>query len=209
MRCLAVPMPRRAGSSDRGACAADAGSDAGRFPASSSPEARPAKRPGPHSAMNLLPRDPIMPIDSERRASVQEQLKKADVDAFVCGLPAHVLLLTGYWPVVGTSLAIVVRDGPTVVLAPEDEEELAKHGGADKIYTYKPAPLDTLETLIEAQSPPLADLAQKLSSPAQAHRLRAWRLVRGIFVCGDAPLSVEHGGNARTHLRSSPPDRRR
>ena len=37
------------------------------------------------------------------------------------------------WPVVGTSLAIAVRDGPIVILAPEDEEELAKHGGADEI----------------------------------------------------------------------------
>jgi Xaa-Pro aminopeptidase len=104
-----------------------------------------------------------MPVDSERRTRIQEQLKQADVDAFVCGLPAHVLLLSGYWPVVGTSLAIAVRNGPTVILAPEDEAELAKHGGADEIHTYKPAPMDTLETLIEAQSTPLSALARKLS----------------------------------------------
>jgi len=104
-----------------------------------------------------------MPVDSDRRAMVQEQLRQAGMDALVCGLPAHVLLLSGYWPVVGTSLAIVVRDGPTIVLAPEDEHELAEHGGADEVYTYKPAVLDSLETLIEAQSPPLSALARKLS----------------------------------------------
>ncbi len=104
-----------------------------------------------------------MPIDPDRRALVQEQLRKADVDALVCGLPANVLLLSGYWPVVGTSLAIVVRDGPNVLLVPEDEKELAEQGGADEIHTYKPAPLDSLANLIETQSPPLAALARKLS----------------------------------------------
>jgi len=104
-----------------------------------------------------------MPVDADRRMRVQEQIKQADVDAFVCGLPANVLLLSGYWPVVGTSLAIVVRDGSTVLLVPEDEEELAKHGGADEIHTYKPATMDSLATLMEAQSPPLAALARKLT----------------------------------------------
>ncbi len=103
-----------------------------------------------------------MPVDPERRAWIQEQLTRADMDAFVCALPAHVLLLSGYWPVVGTSLAIVVRGGPTALLVPEDEQELAQHGGADQVHTYKPAPLDSLATLIEAQSPPLAKLAHKL-----------------------------------------------
>ncbi len=104
-----------------------------------------------------------MPVDPNRRALVQEQLRKADLDAFVCGLPANVLLLSGYWPVVGTSLAIAVRDGSTVLLVPEDEKELAKHGGADEIHTYQPAPLDSLATLLDTQSPPLAALARKLS----------------------------------------------
>lgn len=104
-----------------------------------------------------------MPIDSERRARVQEHLRKADLDAFVCGLPANVLLLSGYWPVVGTSLAIAVRDGPTILLVPQDEKELAEHGGADEIHTYQPAPLDALPPLIDAQLPPLTALARKLS----------------------------------------------
>lgn len=104
-----------------------------------------------------------MPTDPDRRALVQEQLRKADLDALVCGLPANVLLLSGYWPVVGTSLAIVVRDGRTVLLVPEDEKELAEHGGADEIHTYQPGPLDSLPALIDAQSPPLTALARKLS----------------------------------------------
>jgi Xaa-Pro aminopeptidase len=104
-----------------------------------------------------------MPVDADRRAAIQEHLHKAGLDALVSGLPANVLLLSGYWPVVGTSLAIVVRDGPVVVLVPEDEAELARHGGADEIHTYQPAALDSLPTVIEAQSTPLSTLARKLS----------------------------------------------
>jgi Xaa-Pro aminopeptidase len=104
-----------------------------------------------------------MPRDADRQALVQEHLRLAELDALVCGLPANVLLLSGYWPVVGTSLAIVVREGPTVILAPEDEAELAQRGGSGAIHTYKPAPLDSLAALIDTQSPPLAALAKKLS----------------------------------------------
>lgn len=104
-----------------------------------------------------------MPTDSDRRTLVQEHLRKADVDAFVVGLPANILMMSGYFPVVGTSVCIVVRDGPTVLLVPQDEKELAEHGGADEIHTYQPAPLDALPPLIDAQSPPLAALAKRLS----------------------------------------------
>lgn len=103
-----------------------------------------------------------MPVDSDRRAMVQDHLKQAGVDALVCGLPAHVLMLSGYWPVIGTSLAITIREGPTVLLVPQDEKDLAEHGGADEIHTYQPASMDSLETPIEAQLPPLAALARKL-----------------------------------------------
>ncbi len=101
--------------------------------------------------------------DSERKSRVQDALQSANLDALVCGLPANVLLVSGYWPVVGTSLAIVVRGGPTVLLVPEDEEDLAKHGGADEIHTYQPVPLDKLKPLLQAQLPPLSDLARKHS----------------------------------------------
>jgi Xaa-Pro aminopeptidase len=104
-----------------------------------------------------------MPVDADRRALVQEALRQSDLDALVCGLPANVLLLSSYWPVTGTSLAIAVRDGPIALLVPEDEKELADHGGADEVHTYKPAPLDNLGPLLEMQAPPLSAVARKLS----------------------------------------------
>lgn len=103
-----------------------------------------------------------MTKDTDRRLLVQTALQEMNVDALVCALPANILLVSGYWPVVGTSLAIAVRGGPTVLLIPEDEKELAEHGGADEIHTYKPLPLDKLEPLIEVQLPHVSDLARKL-----------------------------------------------
>ncbi|MGH9692065.1 MAG: M24 family metallopeptidase [Candidatus Acidiferrales bacterium] len=94
-------------------------------------------------------------IDSERRARIQEALRKAQLSAVVCSLPSNVLLLTGYWPVVGTSIAICVRDGPTVLLVPEDETELAQDSFADSIETFVPETLNEMRSASEAIRPHL------------------------------------------------------
>jgi Xaa-Pro dipeptidase len=104
-----------------------------------------------------------MPRDPERLAAVQGALRDAGLDGLVCSLPTNVLLLTGYWPVVGTSLAVVARDGPTVILAPEDERELAEAGGADRVQLFKPASLEKVESTAEAVAGPLAAVARDLS----------------------------------------------
>src|SRR5215469_9532566 len=103
-----------------------------------------------------------MPRDPARIASLQDALRAAELDALVCSLPANVLLAGGYWPVVGTGLAVVARDGPVVVLAPEDERELAEAGGADEVRTFRAGSLDRLESTAEAVAGPLAQLARDL-----------------------------------------------
>jgi hypothetical protein len=74
--------------------------------------------------------------DQQRRASLQAALADNGLDALVCALPANVLLLCGYWPVVGTSVAVAVRGGLIVVLAPADERHLAERGGADEVRAF-------------------------------------------------------------------------
>ncbi len=103
-----------------------------------------------------------MARDPARIASLQDALRTAGLDALVCSLPANVLLASGYWPVVGTSLAVVARDGPVVVLAPEDEGELAQAGGADEVRTFRAGSLDKVESTAEAVAGPLAKLARDL-----------------------------------------------
>ncbi len=99
-------------------------------------------------------------MDRERIARIQQALRELELDAVVCTLPSNVLLVSGYWPVVGTSVAIVTRDGGCLVLAPEDERELAERSGADEVRTYKPTTLDKLQTVAQAASIPLNNILQ-------------------------------------------------
>ena len=49
--------------------------------------------------------------DSERLDRIKRALSSSQLDVLVCSLPMNVLMITGYWPVVGNSVAIATRDG--------------------------------------------------------------------------------------------------
>src|SRR5581483_5826361 len=103
-----------------------------------------------------------MPRDEERMAKVKEGLAEAKLDALVCALPTNVLLLSGYWPIVGTSVVLVTRDGRVVLLAPEDEKEVAEAGGADEVQTFEPGSLKEWKTAADAVGPLLEKQLGKL-----------------------------------------------
>ncbi|MBV8068830.1 MAG: aminopeptidase P family protein [Acidobacteriaceae bacterium] len=96
-------------------------------------------------------------MDKERAERLKTALSENNLDAIVCALPKHVLLLSGYWPVVGTSIAVALRDRPTHVIVPEDEKELAQGSGC-VVHTYRPASLNRLITPAEAIVDPLKTL---------------------------------------------------
>ncbi len=96
--------------------------------------------------------------DPERTARIQEALRTAELDAVVCALPSYVLLTSGYWPVIGTSLAVTMRDGRSILLVPGDEEELASHSNADEVRTYKPTTLDRVQSVAQAAAAPLREI---------------------------------------------------
>jgi Xaa-Pro aminopeptidase len=73
------------------------------------------------------------PRAEARLPAVRAALERANVSAVVCTLPANVLLLSGYWPVVGTACAVVWRRGPVVLILPPDEQELASVSWADVV----------------------------------------------------------------------------
>ena len=74
--------------------------------------------------------------DKDRVGRIQRVLSENNWDALVCTLPSNVLLLSGYWPVIGSAVAFFTRDGGVIVLAPEDERELAEQGWADEVRTF-------------------------------------------------------------------------
>lgn len=103
-----------------------------------------------------------MKRDEERIERNRQALKGANLGALVCALPMNVLLLTGYWSVVGTALAIFTRDGKTGLLVPKDESESARRAWADKVKTFSPGSLTELKSVVEAVEKPLAEFAAEL-----------------------------------------------
>jgi Xaa-Pro aminopeptidase len=84
--------------------------------------------------------------DRERVARLVDEMSREGVDVLLCGSPSNVLLLSGYWPVVGTSVALVTRDGEVAVLVPADEQRLAKRSWADAVYVMDRARLTDTRT---------------------------------------------------------------
>lgn len=98
--------------------------------------------------------------DEVRRRRIREALAGAGLDGVVCALPENVLLLSGYWPVIGNALALANRDGRIIVVAPEDEGHLAEEGWADEIHRFQPVSLDNTGSVAEKVRASLANAAE-------------------------------------------------
>lgn len=100
--------------------------------------------------------------DAERIDRVRHALTEAGLDALVAALPADVLMLTGYWPVIGCSVAVVTREGPSVVIAPEDEADLARNGWQNETRFFRAGSLESLATVSDTIRKPLESALRKL-----------------------------------------------
>jgi Xaa-Pro aminopeptidase len=103
-----------------------------------------------------------MAKDPKRNHSIRDRLASTNLRGLVCFSPMNVLLLTGYWPVMGSSVAIFVRDGRVAVLLPEDEMELAEATSDAELVSYRPATLDALQTPAEALLTPLQTMSRRM-----------------------------------------------
>jgi len=97
--------------------------------------------------------------DEERVARIQHALGAHRLDALVCTLPSNVRLATGYWPVIGSAIAIATRQGAIGVLAPDDEARFAAESWADVVELFPPGSLDAVTDLVDVVAPRLRDLA--------------------------------------------------
>jgi Xaa-Pro aminopeptidase len=100
--------------------------------------------------------------DDERVERIVRALERAGMDAVLCALPSNVLLLSGYWPVVGTCVAVATREGAVGLAVPEDESDLAAAGWADATEHFTPGSLDRLAPLMEVVRPPLRRVLARL-----------------------------------------------
>jgi len=62
-------------------------------------------------------------VDTERIRRVREAMQSAVADALICRLPENVLMLSGYWPLVGWSFLVFPKDGEPTCIIPHTEEQ--------------------------------------------------------------------------------------
>src|ERR1700761_1602409 len=109
-------------------------------------------------------------MDRDSRARlIRNAMEGTNWDLLVCAMPANVLLLSGYWPGLGHSLAAAVRSGEIFLIAPHDERDLADESWADEVITYQPAPLDRLVSAEESLYDAFTGL--KKQAPISADRI--------------------------------------
>ena len=109
-----------------------------------------------------------MDRDTERVTRITSAVTSEGLDALVCTLPENVLLLTGYWPVIGNAVAIATRDGAVGIIAPEDELDYARDSWADCIESFRPASLERIETALDAVSDAVRSVARRLQLNGRA-----------------------------------------
>jgi Xaa-Pro dipeptidase len=64
--------------------------------------------------------------DEARFGRLRAAMERERLDALVCRLPEHVLMLTGYWPICGWVYAVFPREGQGACILPDTEETEAR-----------------------------------------------------------------------------------
>ena len=143
-------------------------------------------------------------------------LHDAEIDVLVCTLPMDVLLCSGYWPVIGTSLAVFTREGRSILAVPEDEHDLAERGWADDIRTFKSGSLHELNSPLAAAREALSGIASTatamrvgfesdaVSEPSTYAAMNLYGAAIGELIAGAFPRStLVPAGEILTRLRST------
>src|SRR5579871_1925492 len=98
----------------------------------------------------------------DRLSRIASSARRQNLSALMCCRPVNVLACTGYWPVVGNSIAIVTREGQIGLLVPEDELELTRDIAMSTVRAFTPATLQDLAPVTERILRPLRELALSL-----------------------------------------------
>lgn len=97
-----------------------------------------------------------------RQAELRDRLQKAKLDALLCALPMHVLLFSGYWPIMANSVVLFTADGQQQLIVPEDEADNACSYTGVPLTTYSPASLHALIDAKQAVQRPMLDAVRAL-----------------------------------------------
>jgi Xaa-Pro aminopeptidase len=109
-----------------------------------------------------------MERDDDRVTRIRRALEAHRLDAIVCTLPANVRMATGYWPVIGNTVAVATSEGAVGLLAPEDEAPFASNSWADSVETFEGGSLHTLASTADTLGRALPRLLTSLAIRAGA-----------------------------------------
>ena len=113
-----------------------------------------------------------METRAQRTGKLFKQQGGAHLDALVCRLPQHVVMLTGYQPILGNTFCIVSRNRAQEVeirlAVPQDEADLVPIGTAVEVQTFVEETLESIGTTLEAVREPIARLVHSAKLPADA-----------------------------------------
>lgn len=106
-------------------------------------------------------------MDKTRARRIVEMFKQrgADFHALICRLPQHVVMLTGYQPILGNSFCIVslnvAQEVEIRLVVPEDEADLVPQGAAITVKTFAEETMDFIGNTIQVVREPLAEVLRE------------------------------------------------
>jgi Xaa-Pro aminopeptidase len=100
-------------------------------------------------------------MDPDRIDRIRSAMASAGLDALLCCAPQNVLMLTQYWPVLGSSIALITKES-IALLVPEDEQGIAASSSADLVQSFITASLQRLTTAQDEIFPALRNLCSSL-----------------------------------------------
>lgn len=111
-------------------------------------------------------------MDAARASRLAELMQQGGYQALVCRIPQHVLMLTGYAPILGNTFC-VVSPGKDVkpevrLAAPQQEADLLPQDAAVEIKHFTEETLQHISSTIEAARQPVADLLRSAGLSAGA-----------------------------------------
>lgn len=101
-------------------------------------------------------------MNKERFAQAKRLLKREGYHALLCRIPQHVLLFTGYQPILGNSFCLIslnkTQELEIRLAIPADEKDLVPSGVAVEVKTFTEETMDYIGTALEVVREPLSDL---------------------------------------------------
>ncbi|HLJ82027.1 MAG TPA: Xaa-Pro peptidase family protein [Ktedonobacterales bacterium] len=101
-------------------------------------------------------------MDSQRAAWVAERMRQRGYTALICRLPEHVVMLTGFQPILGNTFVILsLTDSGALecrVALPKAEEDRFPRDGVAEVQTYEEETMRRISTTLPSVRQPLAEL---------------------------------------------------